>query len=263
MCADATRVAALLDVMAAADSEAARAAALVRVRALVDGERRAIVAAVHPAAVESSLDLVSPRVRRACEVALERHGNGGPADRSAPPAVRLSRATSTALLGIVTVGADAAPRRRSNAEADRLALVLLDTRHGELDEIARGLGLVELAFVCSHVERVVAGRVLRLADADAVDVERWSGLAPAAVGHMVERSADRIAALAARGLCGPGVASALGRELLAAALARAETALASAALSRFPAPPPSSTPCDDAWLEVAGAVVRKVAEERT
>jgi hypothetical protein len=261
MCADATRVAALLDIVAAADSEAARAAALVRVRALVDDERRSIVAAVHPAAVESALDDVSPRARRACEIALERHGYSDLADRGAQPSVRLSRATSTALLGIVTLGADAAPRRRADAEADRLALGLLYARQGELDAIARGLGLVEIAFVCSQVERVVAGRVLRLADADAVDVERWSALAPAAVSHMVERSADRIAALAARGLCGPGVASALGRELLAAALSRAETALASAALSRFPAPPPASMPCDDAWLGVADAVARKVAEE--
>jgi hypothetical protein len=262
MCADATRVGALLDIAAVADSDAARAAALVRARALVDHERRAIVASVHPAAVASALDDTSPRARRACEMALGRNGDADSAGRGAPPAVRLSRATSAALLGVVTVGADVTPRRRADAAADRLALLLLDARRGELDTIARGLGLVEISFVCSHVERAVAGRVLRLADADAVDLERWSGLAPAPVGRMVERSADRIAALAARGLCGPGVASALGGELLAAALTRAETALASAALSRFSAPPPSGALSDDVWLEVAVAVTRRVAEDR-
>ena len=263
MISDEPGVAALLDLACSAEADATRAASLVRAGAFVEAEVRAYLESAHPLAVAAAHEGISPRTRRACEIALGRDRASGSSDAVALPPVRLSENTSSALAGIVSIGAPTRPRPCPDYAADRLALRLLDAGTRETAAIERALGLVEVAFICSHVYRTTAGRVLQLAETDPGEMARWADLAPPPDGTRVERSADRIAALAARGLAGAGLVLALGHGALGAALTRAEAALASAALSRLTAPPPAAEACDDAWLAVVESVVKRCRGDAT
>jgi hypothetical protein len=238
----------LLEIFASGADGELRSAARRRLCALVDEERHRLAAGAHPARVET----------RWCELeaALEVTADG--AKRAAPDGNRAHRRPRrhrdvTRFVDAVAAHGDpfAAACGERSLDADRLARRLADASREELARLVERLGRVEIALVCRNVPRTVAGHVLRLAGEEAEELSSLLAYCPEPTRAAVERSADRIASLAASGHAGSSLVRALGHSTLVATTSAADPALASALRTRFSADPPIACNCDEVWLRVA------------